>query len=329
MMKKILNFACWSLGQHATRNILPAIKQSAKTNLIGIYTRDQLKLQECSTRFSCKAYTSVTQMLTDENVDAIYISSPTGIHGAQVRSALCHGKHVLVEKTAFSSLTLTQELVSFARNNKLVLMEAFMYRFHQQFQLLEDLVISEEYGKLKEIYCRFGFPHLDEKNIRYSKCLAGGALNDAGSYTLSAARQLLGESATVVWSTVGSEEGYEVDTIGSSVLINGYGVIANCSWGFGFSYVNEIRLWYEKAHILVDRAYSKPETFDSSILVYSNDNLIKKLNSGCDNHFESMLDYLSDIIHSDDFICEYEQLVNQAELIELVRSSPLASYDVL
>ncbi|MDA3834767.1 MAG: Gfo/Idh/MocA family oxidoreductase [Spirochaetales bacterium] len=322
MMGSVLNFACWSLGQHAIKNILPAIKQSAKTNLIGIYTRDQVKLKECSTRFSCKAYSSVIQMLSDENIDAIYISSPTGIHGEQVRSALYHGKHVLVEKTAFSSLALTQELVDFARNNNLVLMEAFMYRFHQQFQLLKDLDGSGKYGKLKEINCRFGFPHLDKKNIRYSKCLAGGALNDAGSYTISAAHQLLGESATVVWSTVGSEEGYEVDTIGASVLINGYGVIANCSWGFGFSYINEIRLWYEKAHILVDRAYSKPDTFDSSILVFSNGHLIEKLISGCDNHFESMIDYFSATIYSDHFICEYEQLVNQAELIELVRCSP-------
>lgn len=320
-MGGILNVACWSLGQHAIRNVLPAFKRSSKVNLVGLSTRDQAKAKECAERFSCLVYTSAEQMLTDENVDAVYISSPTGVHAEQVRSSLCHGKHVLVEKTAFSSLAQTRELVNLGKSRNLVVMEAFMYRFHQQFKLLENLVDSGKYGRLKEVSCRFGFPHLDRNNIRYNDKLAGGALNDAGAYTLSSARLLLGDDTDVVWSSVDRASGYEVDTSGAAVLMSGSGVVANCSWGFGFSYVNEIRLWCEKAHIVVDRAYSKPDTFDSSVLVFSNGEIVETLNSGCDNHFASLADYFSDVCQFGSYTVEYDELVKQAELMEVVRSS--------
>jgi dTDP-3,4-didehydro-2,6-dideoxy-alpha-D-glucose 3-reductase len=169
-----LNIAVWTIGKHARRNILPAINNSESVNLIGILTRNIDVLSSQSKQYGCYAYNSSDELLQDSSVAAVYISSPNGLHYAQVKQCLLNNKHVIVEKSALVSLEETQEIIKLAKNKNLLVMEAFMFLYHQQFSDLKKMIESEKYGKTLFMEASFGFPHLSKENIRYSKELAGG-----------------------------------------------------------------------------------------------------------------------------------------------------------
>lgn len=313
-----LNLACWSIGEHAQRNILPAVKKSSCIELKGVYTRNAQVLRNIGEQYSCKVYATPTDLLNDPDIEAVYISSPTSEHFHQIEQCLIHGKSVLVEKTALPDLDSALRCINLAREKGLFIMEAFMYRFHKQFSFLSLMLSDSKYGVVKKIDCEFGFPHLDTNNIRYKKSLDGGALFDAGAYTLSSIRKLAGERPQVISALVMSDAGYEVDTFGSSTLLV-KDIIATATWGFGLSYSNRIRVWTDKVHIEVDRAYSKREE-PYKIKVSANGNIAEIIDIEPDNHFNNMLTYFSHA-HSNESAAEecLTDLLHQSELLSEVR----------
>ena len=104
-----LNIAVWTVGEHARRNILPAINKSESVNLIGMFTRNIDVLTSQSKQYDCHAYNNSDELLADSNAQVVYISSPNAMHYEQVKQCLLSNKHVIVEKSALSSLEETQD----------------------------------------------------------------------------------------------------------------------------------------------------------------------------------------------------------------------------
>ncbi len=320
-MNHRIGIAVWGVGRHAQKSILPAIASSSVCRLAGILTRNTSVANEESARFGCAAFANADEMLSDGAVDAVYISSPTAIHGGAARLALAQGKHVLVEKTAFSSLAETLEMIAQARAANCALMEAFMYRFHPQFLALKKIVETERFGALLQGWSRFGFPHLDSADFRYRRDLGGGALNDAGAYTLNLAAELLGPQSECAWSSTSSEAGFEVDTRGTSIVTDERQRQVACAWAFGGSYVNQVDLWCEGAHLRGSRFFSKPDTLVSSIEVAANGKTVEVLEIQAENHFVKMLEHFAGSLLDDSIrVAEYRKLEQQARLMQSVRA---------
>jgi len=309
-----LNIAVWTVGEHARRNTLPAINKSESVNLIGMFTRNIDVLTSQSKQYDCHAYNNSDELLVDSNVQVVYISSPNAMHYEQVKQCLLNNKHVIVEKSALSSLKETQEIVDLAKSKDLLIMEAFMFLYHRQFSNLKELIKSEKYGKMLFVEASFGFPHLSKDDIRYSKELAGGALNDAGAYTICAILNLLGSDSELIFSDLNTEDGYDVDTSGMAVFKKD-NIKAVCKWAMGGSYKNEITIWCEKGHIVVDRAFSKPETYESQIKITHNGKMVEEITSGKDNHFVNMIQSFSATIWSRSFNSEYVALLAQSNIL--------------
>tara|TARA_R110001583_G_scaffold132895_2_gene284817 strand:+ start:4353 stop:5327 length:975 start_codon:yes stop_codon:yes gene_type:complete len=318
MNKNIINIACWSIGQHAIKNMLPAIAECKEVNLSGIYTRNKLRAEEQCKLYECIEYKNETEFLEDHSINAIYLSSPTGVHFEQIEKCLDAGKSVLVEKTALPSLFETEQLIRKAKQKGLVLMEAFMYRFHEQFHTLKAILDSKEFGHPIKIDCEFGFPHLNTDNIRYKRSLSGGALFDAGAYTISSVRTLLNDNVQLKFANLESDKGYEVDTKGFAVL-QANTTLCTCTWGFGLSYSNVIRIWTDDTIIVVDKAYSKRET-PQNISIFKNGKLENIIEIGAQNHFINMLKYFCDTTKSSLLKEEcLSDLYNQSLLLDKVR----------
>ena len=314
-----LNIAVWTVGDHARRNILPAINKSKSVNLVGIFTRNIDVLTSQRKQYDCHAYNDSGELLSDSNVEVVYISSPNAMHYEQVKQCLLSNKHVIVEKSALSSLEETQEIIDLAKSKSLVIMEAFMFLYHRQFSDLKELIESEKYGKMLFMEASFGFPHLSKDDIRYSKELAGGALNDAGAYTICAILNLLGSDSELIFSDLNTEDGYDVDTSGMAIFKKD-NIKAVCKWAMGGSYKNEITIWCEKGHIVVDRAFSKPETYESKIKITHNGKMTGEIASGKDNHFLNMFDMLLVNIKSDIYLKGVSSILLQSIVLSNIRN---------
>ena len=316
---KTLRLVIWSVGEHAQRNILPALLEVEEISLSGVFTRNVEVLTNVSEQYLCKGYVEESEFLKDESIDAVYISSPNAMHFVQIMACLKNNKHVIVEKTAFSSTKEAEEALQLAKEKNLCIMEAFMYRFHNQFIELKKLLDLKKYGKMLFFESNFGFPHLQKNNIRYKKELGGGALSDAGAYTISSVLDVFDNDVELLASQIHYEEGFSVDIRGSAFLKSEKTNII-CNWSFGGSYKNQIDIWCEKGHIIVERAFSKPSTFPSQIKVFNNGQLVETIDSSCDNHFIKMFRNFAKEIITDSCDSNFATIKAQRCILDIIKN---------
>jgi predicted dehydrogenase len=140
-------------------------------------------------------------VLAATDVDAIYNPLPNGLHAQWTMAALEAGKHVLCEKPFTANAAEAEEVAAAADRCGRVVMEAFHWRYHPLARRMVEIVRGDELGRLRHIDVGLCFPLPMFNDIRYNYSLAGGALMDAGCYTVHIARTLGGEEPEVVRAT--------------------------------------------------------------------------------------------------------------------------------
>lgn len=137
-------------------------------------------------------------MVEDPDLDALYIPLPNGLHGHWTMAALAAGKHVLCEKPFTANAEEAARVRSAAAGHpELVVMEAFHYRYHPLFARVRQLLDEGAIGTIEHVDTRLCFPLFGRKDIRWQLGLAGGALMDAGCYTVHMLRHLAGAEPEV------------------------------------------------------------------------------------------------------------------------------------
>lgn len=176
----------------------------SSSKLSAVASRTQEKAEEFASRYQIpKAYGDYTALLSDPEIDIIYIAVPNRQHIDYILPALKAGKHVLCEK----AITMNQEellqAVQLAEQKNLVLAEAMTIFNMPLYAQLRELADSGKLGKLKMIQAPFGsYKEPDPTNRFFNPDLAGGALLDIGTYAVSFARYFLNAQPTVIASNV-------------------------------------------------------------------------------------------------------------------------------
>ncbi len=143
---------------------------------------------------------SYEAVVSDPEVDAVYVPLPNSLHAEWTRAAIEAGKHVLCEKPFTSNAGEARAVAAAAgaTGAGLVVMEAFHYRYHPLAHRLHQIVDSGELGRLRHIEAWLCAPIVDKSDIRYQFDLSGGAMMDMGAYVVHMARMLGGGEPTVV-----------------------------------------------------------------------------------------------------------------------------------
>ena len=134
-----------------------------------------------------------SSLLTDKNIDAIYVATPHTIHRQCVLSAIASKKHVLCEKPMGVTPMECKEMIALAERQKVVLLEAFMYRVHPQTLKLQELLAAERIGTIRTIRSAFTYGLGPTYNVRLDRDLRGGGLYDVGCYCVNFSRMVAGE----------------------------------------------------------------------------------------------------------------------------------------
>jgi predicted dehydrogenase len=145
-----------------------------------------------------RSYGSYEDLLADPEIDVVYNPLPNSMHVPWSIRALEAGKHVLCEKPMARSVAAVEEAFDAAERAGRLLMEAFMWRFHEQTAVLERLVREQAVGPVRHVRTTFAFTlAADSGDVRWNHELEGGALMDVGCYCVSGLRTLLGEPLRV------------------------------------------------------------------------------------------------------------------------------------
>jgi predicted dehydrogenase len=242
----------------AQRRVLDAVKACDGVELAAVASRDAEKAKLVASRFDARPVHGYQELLDLDEVDAVYVPLPSGLHARWIGRALCAGKHVLAEKPLTTDLARTAELVARAGDSGLVLMENFMFVHHSQHDRVRTLIADGEIGEIRAVNATFTMPPRPAGDIRYQRELGGGALLDNGAYPVRTAQLFLGEELTVVGATLRHDPEHGVDVGGSALLARADGVTAHLTFGMEHHYVSGYQILGSKGRITLDRAFTPP-----------------------------------------------------------------------
>ena len=150
-----------------------------------------------------RVYTDYESLVSDSDVDAVYIATTHNFHFENVKLCLEHGKHVLCEKPFTVNAAQTQELIALAYENHLFLMEAVWTRFLPAIVKLRELLADGVIGEVLTVKADFSIAgEFGVEHRLRSKALAGGALLDLGIYPVTFASVVFGEQPSRIQSSV-------------------------------------------------------------------------------------------------------------------------------
>jgi D-xylose 1-dehydrogenase (NADP+, D-xylono-1,5-lactone-forming) len=177
--------------------LLGGIGAVADATAYAVASRDQARAADYAQgRGIERSYGRYDQLLSDPEVEIVYISLPNSLHVEWTRRALEAGKHVLCEKPLSRHPAEVEALFDLADSRNLHLSEAFMYRHHPQTLRIKELVDSGAIGELRMVCGKFSF-NCDLADPRMSGSMDGGGLMDLGCYPVSMSRLLAGEPERV------------------------------------------------------------------------------------------------------------------------------------
>jgi predicted dehydrogenase len=209
-----------STAKIGREKVIPATQKSELGIVTAIASRDLSRAKAAATELKIeKPYGSYQELLSDRNVDAVYIPLPNHLHVPWSLRALKAGKHVLCEKPIGLSVAEAEQLAgAAAARPKLKVMEAFMYRFHPQWQAARQFVQEGRIGQLRTIHTSFSYYNDDPQNIRNQRDIGGGALMDIGCYPISLSRFIFDAEPQRVLGHIERDPGTQVDRLTSGVL---------------------------------------------------------------------------------------------------------------
>jgi predicted dehydrogenase len=185
----------------ASRIAPKAVIQPARTlagvRVAAVAARDPERARAYAAKHGIQqALAGYDELVRSDDVDAVYVSLPNGLHAEWTARALDAGKHVLCEKPFTSNAAEAREIADRTRGSGLVVMEAFHYRYHPLAERMVD-VVRQELGTVIRVDTSMCFPVPRFSDIRFNLDLAGGAMMDAGCYAVHCLR-LLGPGAPEV-----------------------------------------------------------------------------------------------------------------------------------
>ncbi|GCE11760.1 aldo/keto reductase [Tengunoibacter tsumagoiensis] len=176
------------------RAFAKGLANSKTGQLIAIGSRSQESAESFGESWQVpRRYGSYEQLLADNEVQAVYISTPHPEHAEWAIKAAEAGKHILCEKPLSLNAYYGMAIVEAAQRNNVFLMEAFMYRCHPQIARLVELVQAGAIGEVRVIEASFAFQAgFNPESRLFSNELGGGGILDVGCYCTSLARLVAG-----------------------------------------------------------------------------------------------------------------------------------------
>jgi predicted dehydrogenase len=178
-------------------NFADALKQSYSGELISIASKTSSKLEEFGNKYQITKefrFNDYDALLENENIDAVYISTPHVFHADLSIRAAGKGKHILCEKPGAVNFVEASRVIEKIKEAGVFYKEGFMYRCHPQIPALINIIKQNTIGNIKHITSSFGFDmqKVIPDHRLFDKKLAGGAILDVGLYPVSLSRILAG-----------------------------------------------------------------------------------------------------------------------------------------
>ncbi|WEK60401.1 MAG: Gfo/Idh/MocA family oxidoreductase [Candidatus Microbacterium colombiense] len=189
-------------GILATGGIAGAFASDLRTaglDLVAVGSRSQESADAFAARFDIpRAHPSYEALVTDPDVDIIYVSTPHPMHHANARLALENGKHVLVEKAFTLNRAEAEDLQRLAAERGLLVTEAMWTRYLPHMVRVREIIAEGTLGEIRAVSADHTQLLPSDPTHRLNALeLGGGALLDLAIYPLSFIWDILGAPTSI------------------------------------------------------------------------------------------------------------------------------------
>lgn len=213
---------------------IPGMQEASNCELCAIAGRDGAKAESFRKEFGFeKVYEGYDSLLADPDIQAVYIPLPNNLHKEWVLKAVRAGKHVLCEKPLALTADDQREMFAAAKENNVLLMEAFAYLHSPYVSMLRDEITSGSIGEVDYIETSFITQGYYD-DIRIHKETGGGAMYDLGCYCTTMILSLVDSEPDLVMCN-GEFNDHGVDIFSSALMRFENGVRASFTVGMVFS----------------------------------------------------------------------------------------------
>lgn len=191
------------LGAGSIADVVTAtLVQMEELECYAVASRSLEKAEAFAKKFGIsQAYGSYEEMLSDPQVELVYVATPHSHHHAHMLMALEYGKHVICEKAFTMNGQQAREVVEKAREKNLYVAEAIWTRYMPSRQVIQSVLESGIIGTPNTLTGNLSYPISNKVRIIEPE-LAGGALLDIGIYGLNFALMHFGTDIDRVESAV-------------------------------------------------------------------------------------------------------------------------------
>ncbi|MHC1693764.1 MAG: Gfo/Idh/MocA family protein [Eubacteriales bacterium] len=277
---KPFRFGIIGAGRIAVR-FCDAVNRLENVEVTAVSSKDAERARDFAEKNGVPSfYGSYEQMLSREDIDAVYIATTHNFHHENILSCIEHGKHVLCEKCMVLTKAQAEDVFSRARQKGIFVMEAMWSRFLPSVQKVLEWVKDGRVGEIGLVSSCLGFVADKNTASRYNDpALAGGALYDMCVYAIEVVSYLVGKEISGVKSSMlYSDRG--VDMV-NNVTLEFEGCIANLQCSFLHSLSGETVLYGKKGCIKLPSFFSGTECY-----MYDNGGqLIESFSAEVDNGF--------------------------------------------
>ncbi len=237
---------------------IPAMKKAPLVEVRALASRSLTKAKQAAASVGVPvAYGSYEELIADPAIEAIYNPLPNNLHVSWSIKAAQAGKHVLCEKPLALSAAEAEELLQVQKQTGKLIAEAFMVRYHPQWEKVVELIQSGRIGKVRAVQTAFSYSNNDLGNIRNQKEVGGGALYDVGGYAITTARLVFGSEPLRAVGVCDWDPESQCDRLTSAILDFGVG---QASFVVGTQHVpyQRVHVYGSLGHIEVEIPFNAP-----------------------------------------------------------------------
>ncbi|MBO5292681.1 MAG: Gfo/Idh/MocA family oxidoreductase [Lachnospiraceae bacterium] len=206
------------------------LKGMKHVNRYAVAARDLERAEVFAKEYGMKkAYGSYEELVQDEKVDLVYISTPHSHHFEHAMLCIDHGKPVLCEKAFCANAAQAEELFRYARGKGVFITEAIWTRYMPFLKTMRDVLESGVIGEPKMLSANLSY-QIDHVERMQEPALAGGSLLDVGVYTLHFAAMMFGKDVKTISSVCTyTEKGMDEQDSVTLIFEDGKMAVLNCS----------------------------------------------------------------------------------------------------
>ncbi|MBL9084179.1 MAG: Gfo/Idh/MocA family oxidoreductase [Planctomycetales bacterium] len=182
---------------------VPGIRLDNRCTLVAACDADPALLEKRKSDWGItKTTTDAAALCADPDVDAVVIATPNFTHREIAIAAANSGKHIMAEKPLGLNAGEVREMYEAARDNQVVHMTAFTYRFAPSMRYMKHLVASGKLGTPRHFRSQrfLDWPETSWGWRQYKDKAGAGDLFDMTIHRIDFAADLMGPIARICGS---------------------------------------------------------------------------------------------------------------------------------